>query len=95
MDALCRFGIASSSHHTSVETMKLLPGLFSEETRSKNTTLFPREQKTNNGFFNKKCRKDDDLLTPIVVTLYDQLDSKQREQQAFSALVRHQVLKNL
>ncbi len=46
-------------------------------------------------FLKKKCRKDDDLLTPIVVTLYDQLDSKQREQQAFSALVRHQVLKNL
>ena len=47
VDALCRFGIASSSHHTSVETMKLLPGLFSEETRlEKHNSISPNKKLT-------------------------------------------------
>ncbi|XP_059088939.1 TOG array regulator of axonemal microtubules protein 1-like [Tigriopus californicus] len=60
-------GVNHRSHKISIETTKLLPGLF-----------LPYLTDTD--------------LSPLITSLYEQLNVKQREQFAFGALIRHQEL---
>lgn len=62
-----RNGINRKRDSVSIETMKLLPGLYMSNIKHLN-------------------------LEPVIVAIYEELDKKERENFAFGALLRHQVL---
>ncbi len=77
-------GIRHGNFRVSIETMKLLPGIYAHdldvsheaETLDKQTHVaFVYFQRVN--------------IVPIIQALHDQLDVKERDQFAFSALLRH------